>query len=190
MANENVNEEENDQPHLLIEGPRWGDAQFYGGWLLQAAKANEIWVEAKKEPAFAKEIETFQLCYPLDFGKMAGVLLGMFLGQKSTLVVSLETVYPVAVAVMAAMGFFVLTGERYQMTMPTELDLPTVKRAVLALVETEDSEFMFHPERMLVAMSCSSALAWQQRLGEMNEDLRVADRRLLLDNWAVQSREN
>ena len=24
---------------VLVEGPRWGDAEFYGNWLLAAAKA-------------------------------------------------------------------------------------------------------------------------------------------------------
>jgi hypothetical protein len=27
------------EPYILIEGPRWGDAEFNGKWLLTAAKA-------------------------------------------------------------------------------------------------------------------------------------------------------
>ena len=31
---------------VLVEGPEWGDAKFYGEWLLAAAKAESLWKEA------------------------------------------------------------------------------------------------------------------------------------------------
>jgi hypothetical protein len=40
------------QPYILIEGPRWGDAQFCAEWLLSAAKANEFWRKALNDPNF------------------------------------------------------------------------------------------------------------------------------------------
>jgi hypothetical protein len=30
---------ERTDPYILVQGPAWGDAQFYGEWLLAAAKA-------------------------------------------------------------------------------------------------------------------------------------------------------
>jgi hypothetical protein len=33
----------------LIEGPAWGDAKFYGHWLLNAAKAQRLLERAGKE---------------------------------------------------------------------------------------------------------------------------------------------
>jgi hypothetical protein len=30
----------------LVEGPVWGDTNFYGHWLLAVSKANELWTEA------------------------------------------------------------------------------------------------------------------------------------------------
>ena len=42
---------------VLVEGPEWGDAQFYGEWLLAAAKAQLIWRDALQDQKFAKQIE-------------------------------------------------------------------------------------------------------------------------------------
>jgi hypothetical protein len=46
------------QPYILIEGPRWGDAQFCAEWLLSAAKANEFWRKALNDPNFRGQIES------------------------------------------------------------------------------------------------------------------------------------
>jgi hypothetical protein len=40
--------------------------------------------------------------------------------------------------VMAEMGFFVLTGQRYQMVIPSRLTVGKVKKAGLKLAQTED----------------------------------------------------
>ena len=44
------------EPYILIEGPRWGDAEFYGRWLLAAAKAEALWKKAIKDPSFEEQI--------------------------------------------------------------------------------------------------------------------------------------
>ena len=36
------------EKRILVEGPAWGDARFYGNWLLSAATANELMVSLKK----------------------------------------------------------------------------------------------------------------------------------------------
>jgi hypothetical protein len=36
---------------ILVEGPAWNDAEFYGHWLLSAAKANELLQDARKKDA-------------------------------------------------------------------------------------------------------------------------------------------
>jgi hypothetical protein len=43
-------------PSVLIEGPNWGDAKFYGKWLLAAAQAETFWKEARKDPDFEKQV--------------------------------------------------------------------------------------------------------------------------------------
>jgi hypothetical protein len=43
-----MQDEVNDRPCILIEGPRWGGAKFYGRWLLAAAEAQRLFNEATK----------------------------------------------------------------------------------------------------------------------------------------------
>ena len=31
------------KPYVLVEGPRWDDAEFYRRWLLAAGKAEALW---------------------------------------------------------------------------------------------------------------------------------------------------
>ena len=40
---------------IVVEGPPWGDAEFYGKWLLAAAEANAFRDEAFKERRLQKE---------------------------------------------------------------------------------------------------------------------------------------
>ena len=37
------------EPYILVEGPRWADAEFYGKWLLMATKAQALWEKAIKD---------------------------------------------------------------------------------------------------------------------------------------------
>ena len=80
---------------------------------------------------------------------------------------------------MAEMGFFTLTGDRYQMTLPTNLDLDTVKQACLKLAETKDEDWI-HPQRLVVAMPRSQAEKYQRLLRNVSQAQRLADRRALL----------
>jgi hypothetical protein len=59
---------ERTDPYVLIQGPKWGDAQFYGGWLLAASKAETFWKEAYADPDFKKQIDHVCVCYIPDFG--------------------------------------------------------------------------------------------------------------------------
>jgi hypothetical protein len=82
---------------------------------------------------------------------------------------------------MTEMGFFVRTGQRYQMTIPTRLDIHKLKSAMLKLAQTEDEEYYLHPEYLVATMPYAEAEAWQHRLRDMDQDRRHADRLLLLE---------
>ena len=71
------------EPYILIEGPRWGDAEFYGRWLLAAAKAEALWKEAISDPSFEKRIELVKVLVIPDFGIASTVLLSKF--EKNSL---------------------------------------------------------------------------------------------------------
>jgi hypothetical protein len=83
-------------------------------------------------------------------------------------------------AMMAHMGFFERTGERYQMVLPLSLNSETVKAAGGKLAETMDAACAIHPERLVMTLSFATAQAWQKRLQEMDERQRLADRKVLL----------
>ena len=81
---------------------------------------------------------------------------------------------------MAKMGFFILTDQRYQMAIPAQMNMDVVKRAALMFAKTEDEEFYLHPEYLVATMPYAEAKAWQERLCKMDEADRCADRLLLL----------
>jgi hypothetical protein len=55
-------------PYILVQGPAWGDAQFYGEWLLAAAKAEAYWKEAYAHEDFKQQIDRVCVAYIPDFG--------------------------------------------------------------------------------------------------------------------------
>jgi hypothetical protein len=82
---------------------------------------------------------------------------------------------------MLALGFFRLTGQRYQMTIPPQLTLERVKEAALKVARTEDGENGLRPQDLVLTMPLSEARMWQARLRSMDQSQRRADRLLLLD---------
>ena len=75
---------------------------------------------------------------------------------------------------MAEMGFFALTGDRYQMTTPSNPDMDKVKQAHLKLARTEDEDWI-HPEQLVVDMPHARATEYQRLLNDMKS--RTAARR-------------
>lgn len=170
-------------PHVLIEGPRWADAAFYGRWLLAAAKAQALWDEAMKDPDFKKQIEALTCIVIPDFGIGATVMLSQLEETLASITIGLNDAGGMAFnefAMMVEMGFFVLTGERYQMVVPTALDGETIKMAALKLARTEDEEGIICPEYLVTTMPYARAQEWQVRLRDMDEDHRLIHRGLLL----------
>jgi hypothetical protein len=169
---------------VLVEGPRWGDAEFYGRWLLAIANAEALWKEARNDPDFAKQIESVTVCLMPDFGIGATVMLSQLEKKLASITIGLNDASGIAFdefAMMAEMGFFVLSGERYQMAIPTNLDSEKLKKAVRTFAQTEDEEGILHPEHLVTTMPYTRAHEWQASLRQMDEDQRCADRFPLLD---------
>ncbi len=157
MENRWINEDE--KLCVLIEGPLWGDAAFHGRWLLAAAKANALWQKAISDPNFKKDVQRLMVAYNPDFGTCATILHKYLGGSLDGLAVCLLDNWKAEeFAMMADMGFFVRTGERYQMTIPTGLTLKKIKGAALKLAKTEDDEENLHPEYLVAAMPYSSGV--------------------------------
>jgi hypothetical protein len=169
------------EPRILVEGPTWGDAEFYGQWLLSAAKANRLLQQAKRDdPEFRRAIDTLEMCQCLDFGITGTVFVSKLADKEfDTFVIDPSSADIIEFVLMVEMGFFVLTGDRYQMALPPDLDMDGVKQAHLKLAETEDKDWI-HPEQLIVDMPYSKAEQYQRLLRNMNQDQRLADRRALL----------
>ena len=68
---------------------------------------------------------------------------------------------------MVEMGFFVVTGQRYQMAIPAQLNMDVVKKAALKFAQTENWESVLHPEDLVTTMPYAGVKAWQERLRKM-----------------------
>ena len=67
-------------------------------------------------------------------------------------------------SMMVEMGFFALTGQRYQMVIPEQMTLEVVIKAALTLAQTEDAEYCLHPEYLVAIMRWQEARVWRARL--------------------------
>ena len=166
----------------LVEGPVWGDTNFYGHWLLAVSKAHELWTEALYSPRSNERVDRLLVACIPDFNIGATILLSRLKKNFVSFVVNLDgEEESEEFAMLVGMGFFVLTGQRYQMVIPKRLTLGTVMKAALALAKTRDKEHILHPEHIVTTMPYAEAKAWQTRLRKMDEVHRQADRLVLLD---------
>jgi hypothetical protein len=59
---------ERSEPYVLVQGPAWGDARFYGQWLQAAANAEAFWKEAYADRDFKLQVNYVCDAYIPDFG--------------------------------------------------------------------------------------------------------------------------
>jgi hypothetical protein len=97
---------------ILVEGPAWGDADFYGHWLLESARVQRLLEQAKRDdPVFRHAIDTLELLRLLDYGIMATVLVSQFVDKEfQTFIIEFASEDVNDFCLMVQMGFFVLTG--------------------------------------------------------------------------------
>lgn len=149
----------------------------FSDWLLDAAKANALLKEANKSDAeFRRAIETLEVVRVIDFGIVATLFLAQLAEQAYSFIVDKDAPDLVEFVLMAEMGFFTRTGDRYQMILPPNLDMNMVKQAQLAKTENDD---WIQPEQLVVSIPYSQARKYQQLLRTMSQDRRLADRRAL-----------
>ena len=147
-------------PCILVEGPRWADTEFYGKWLLAAAKAHAL-----SEKAGFKGLNV----------AATGMLAYLWRDRVAVKVCSSDWIF----IMMVELGLFVRTGQRYQMVIPAGVTMGKVKR--FALKFADDEEYTRYLEQHVAIMPIAEAKAWQARLLDMDQDQRCADRNLLLE---------
>jgi hypothetical protein len=189
----------NDNPHILIEMTGKPDCRFIGAWLLKAAEAQSFWSQALRDPAFeAASSALCTWCQPnLECAALETVTAlrqqdPPFHGYTMHFVLAVELgfgesgVFGTELAVMVQLGFFVLAGRSYRMTVPDSVTLEGVQRAVLKVASTADQDI--YPERLLHTLPQEEAEAWrswliQKRLfdaGDLGEMRSICGARLSL----------
>jgi hypothetical protein len=159
----------NCKPYVLVKAGGWGDAAFYGKWLLAVARAEAFWRELFKDPEFAERIKLLCIvCIP-DFGIFASIMLTKLGEYRSSYLINLDSEDGEEFAMMASMGFFLPTDRHYKMAIPAKLTKAAVKTAMIKFAETEDEEFVLHPKRLVSSMPFSEAHAWQRRWRAIDE---------------------
>jgi hypothetical protein len=156
-------------PYILIQGPAWGDAQFYGQWLQAAANAEAFWKEAYADEDFKRQIDRVCTAYIPDFGIAAIIVIMQLRECWTTFVLELDSEEGDHFAMMTEMGFYAHRNPSYQMTLPRFLTLEKVKAAIFRYAETEDDEYMLHPEYLVTAMPLSEATTLQNRLRAIHD---------------------
>jgi hypothetical protein len=158
---------------ILVEGPPWGDAEFYGKWLLAATEADAFRDEAFKDSSFRKQVKPVWGSYIPDLGLRAFLMLMQLKEYRTSFAVSLDSKEGEEFIMMVGMGFFVpINGHYYQMAIPSYLTAEEVKGAILRYAETETEDRVLHPEYLVFPtslMSAAQAKAWQDQWREIDE---------------------
>jgi hypothetical protein len=172
-------------PRVLIEGAPPGAAEFVAQWLLAAVEADQLLQrEFSENPDFRKSIERLELIYGIAFAPPAMVFLTMWLNDVTAFELDFWSEWVEIFSVMADIGFFTLTGNRYQMTVPNDLKIDRIKEALLRLAATEDAEdYSLHPEWLLTTMTKQEASDEKLRLDRMGWE-RMAEREALLAKFS------
>ena len=160
---------ERTDPYILVQGPAWGDAQFYGEWLLAAARAEAYRKESCADENFKRLMDRVCVAHVPDFGIAATVMIMQLKDYRTTFLIELDSIDGDDFAMMAEMGFFAHRNPSYQMTLPYLLTSEKVKAAIFRYAKTEDDEFMLHPEYLVTAMPLSEATTPQYRSRAIND---------------------
>jgi hypothetical protein len=170
---------------VLVEGPGPGQAEFLGRWLLAAVDADKaLEDERKQNPALKDQISRLEICYEISFSPSAMKFAALLLENLTCFTLDLrDELWGERFMLMTEIGFFRLTGDRYQMTLPQALSGLDIEAALLKLAATEDQGYYLHPERFVRCLSKADAETWQGRLERLPWMQRVADRALLLEEF-------
>jgi hypothetical protein len=159
---------------VLVEGPAWGDAKFYGEWLLAAARTESFWKEACDDQDFEKQVDRVCICCIPDFGIAATMMLMRLREDMTRFMLHLDSEEGEDFTMLVGMGFFVRKHQSYQMTLPSCLTAEKVRAAVVEYAKTEDEEYVLHPEYLVTTMPFAEATALQDRLRAVDAACRCA----------------
>ena len=128
------------------------------------------------DPGFKRAVDRLEVVYAFAFSPTATKCIELLMTDL--------TASPLSVLdepLGEAFGFFCQAGDRFQMTIPKDTNSEEIKAALLHLANTEDQNFILHPEHLVQCMDRGDVLDWQARLNRLPHLQRMADRAILLD---------
>ena len=163
---------------VLVETPLWGDAKFFGRWLIAAAEAQQaLEVALALDPGLRQRF----VCDPeIYLGIDAMLCIHYLVGSYCSFVIDITGPDADGFFLLAEMGLFVRTGTRYQMTIPESITPKDAAVAIERLMSTEDEYRVRNHENIIKCMPKCEAEEWQRRLDSLSDRTRLTDRRLLL----------
>ena len=144
------------------------------------SKANTLWKAALRDPLFVKKIDLLTAVTIPDFSICATVLLSQFEKELCSIVIATGADEVDEFAMLIDLGFFVRTEQRYQMVIPSQLNIAKVKRAALRLANIGEKRYV-NPSCFLATMPQLLANKWQHCFRKMGESRRCARRQALLE---------
>jgi hypothetical protein len=161
--------------HILLERSDEPDCRFVAAWLTKAAEAQTFWLQALNDRSFADRV---QLLYADITPHLAAVALEIFGELERQCHVAVLDLYSDEDALfcrefglMVQLGFFVVVGASYRMSVPEQVTLEAVKQAALAVLSTAtdsgDGMEVLNPEHQLHTFSACEAGAWRFTLIKM-----------------------
>ena len=136
---------------------------------MAAAQAERFWKEAYEDAVFRKKVDRVCICCIPDFEISASMMVMQLKEYRTTFVIHLDSEDGEDFTMMAAMGFFLLNDDKYQMVIPAGLTAARGRAAVLKYAMTEDQDFVLHPEHIVTGMPLAKARACQDRLRAIDE---------------------
>jgi hypothetical protein len=167
---------------ILAEGPRLSDAVFTSQWLLAAIEADRQLQRCfSEDPRFHMSIIRLECPYRIEFAQSALFFIGMWQTGKGCFSLDLlDPEWAEIFCVMARLGFFKQTGQRYQMVVPETVEIDQIRVELVHLVATQDPDYRLHPESLLTNMPRQQVMDWKRKLKRMRWEKRVANRDALL----------
>jgi hypothetical protein len=176
---------------IVIEGPSPDDENFTISWLEAAREADRLWLRHATDASEAND-PWERLCShnPIyrgasdqpeaGFSTTAMAFVRKWLKNRASFVLNVSrSRWPEMFCLMVFAGFFVATGDRYQMAIPQSIDVRKMHNSLSDWLNRSD-EGNRHSENLLLTLTEHEAKSWKARLRHMNSYQRLADRAILL----------
>ena len=134
---------------IFVEGSKKIDVVFHAKWLLEISSVEKHYAEAKRDPQFVRDVATrLEVLVVWDFALEATLLMSTLM-RGEPIVLETGSHESEVFAVLAQIGFFSWTLDRYRLSLPPAVTLATVKSAALNLIATQDEEYRIFPEKII-----------------------------------------